>query len=123
MIFFEDMAHDEQEVLPQLPEVGFYYHYKHDPRESVDNYAYEVVGVGYHTEDDCRPIDQYLIWYRPLYHAFVYRLGKGKLGDTRPLSMFMESVTKDGKTLPRFTKITDAAIIMELTAIRDRMYS
>jgi len=116
------MAHDDIETLPALPETGFYYHYKHDPAGSVNNYAYEVVGVGYHTEDDCRPIDQYLVWYRPLYDAFVYRLGKGKLGDTRPLSMFMESVTKDGKTFPRFAKVTDPIILDELAKIRDQMY-
>lgn len=117
------MAHDDTEALPQLPETAFYYHYKHDPNGAVNNYAYEVVGVGYHTEDDCRPIDQYLVWYRPLYDAFVYKLGKGKLGDTRPLSMFMESVTKDGKTFPRFKKITDVRVLEELRAIRDKMYS
>lgn len=117
------MAHDDSETLPRLPERGFYYHYKHDPNGLINNYAYEVVGVGYHTEDDCRPIDQYLVWYRPLYDAFVYTLGKGKLGDTRPLSMFMESVTKDGKTFPRFLKIEDPAIVAELTRIKDEMYS
>ena len=73
------MNHDENEPLPQLPDLGFYYHYKHDPTGSVDNYAYEVIGVGYHTEDDCRPIDQYMVQYRPLYDAFVYRIGRAEL--------------------------------------------
>jgi hypothetical protein len=116
------MAHDESAPLPQLPELGFYYHYKHDPAGPVNNYAYEVVGVGYHTEDDCRPEDQYLVIYRPLYDAFVYRIGKGRLCDARPLAMFMEDVMKDGKTFPRFTHITDSAVIAELEAIRERMY-
>lgn len=117
------MSHTESEILPQLPETGFYYHYKHDPEGAISNYAHEVISVGYHTEDDCRPIDRYLVVYRPLYNAFVYRLGKGRLYDARPLSMFMESVTKDGKILPRFRKIEDPAVIAELTAVRDRMYS
>lgn len=34
----------------QTPEKGFYYHYKHDPNGSFDNYAYEVLNIGHHTE-------------------------------------------------------------------------
>ena len=117
------MTHEDSDTLPQLPDLGFYYHYKHDPKGSINNYAYEVIGVGYHTEDDCRPIDQYMVQYRPLYNAFVFRIGKGRLNDARPMQMFMESVTKDGKTMQRFTKITDPAAIAELTAICDQMYS
>jgi 8-oxo-dGTP pyrophosphatase MutT (NUDIX family) len=42
--------------MPQrVLEMGFYYHYKHDPEGPVNNYAYEVISVGFHTEDDCRP--------------------------------------------------------------------
>lgn len=116
------MAHDESAPVPQLPELGFYHHYKHDPAGEVNNYAYEVVTVGYHTEDDCRAEDQYLVIYRPLYDAFVYRIGKGRLCDARPLSMFMEEVTKDGKTCPRFSRITNAGVITELERIRKDMY-
>jgi hypothetical protein len=37
----------------KIPEINcFYYHYKHDPSISVNNYAYEVIGVGMHSEDD-----------------------------------------------------------------------
>ena len=104
-----------------IPEKGFYYHYKHDLARAVNNYAYEVMGVGCHTEDDCRPEDANLVVYRPLYEtASVYQAGK--LFDIRPLGMFMESVTKDGKTFPRFAKITDAAVIAELEVVRERMY-
>lgn len=116
------MSHEDSEATPQFPETGFYHHYKHDLAGEVNNYAYEVLGVGYHTEDDCRPIDQYLVFYRPLYDAFVYRVGKGKLTDARPLSMFMERVTRDGVTKDRFTKITNEATLKELTAIRNSMY-
>lgn len=105
----------------QIPAHGFYYHYKHDPSGTVNNYAYEVLGVGCHTEDDCRPEDATLVVYRPLYDtASVYRAGK--LFDIRPLSMFMETVTKDGQMMSRFTKITDKATIAELEQIRKEMY-
>ncbi len=117
------MNHKDTETLPQLPDLGFYYHYKHDPMGSVNNYAYEVIGIGYHTEDDCRPIDQYMVQYRPLYDAFVYRIGKGRINDARPLSMFMEHVTRDGKITPRFQKIIDPRILEELRIIRNEMYS
>ncbi len=116
------MVHDESVSVPPLPELGFYYHYKHDTTGLVNNYAYEVVGIGYHTEDDCRPEDQYLVIYRPLYDAFVYRVGHGRLSDARPLAMFMETVEKDGVTKPRFAKITDPEMIAQLSAIRTRMY-
>ena len=103
------------------PLPGFYYHYKHDPAGPVNNYAYEVMGVGHHTEDDCRPEDQYVVVYRPLYEAFVYT--NGKMFDIRPLAMFMEEVEKDGRTRPRFERITDTETINALKQVRDRMYS
>ena len=42
-------------IPKRVPEPGFYYHYKHNPNGPVNDYAYEVVGVGFHTEDDARP--------------------------------------------------------------------
>jgi len=72
----------------------------------VNNYAYEVIGVGYHTEADCRPEDVNMVVYQPIYESSVYKMGK--FFDIRPLAMFMENVAKDGKTFPRFQKITDA---------------
>jgi hypothetical protein len=36
--------------------------------------------------------------------------------------MFMEEVTKDGKTFARFQKITDPEIIKKLEEIRSQMY-
>ncbi len=105
----------------KVPEKGFYYHYKHDPNGSVGNYAYEMVGVGAHTEDDCRPEDVHMVVYRPLYpEASVYKAGK--LFDLRPLEMWMEDVTKEGSTFPRFQKIEDLEIISKLEIIRDQIY-
>ncbi len=73
-----------------------------------------------HTESDCRPEDKMLAIYRPLYEAKVFK--EGKLFDVRPLAMWMEDVTKDGKTFPRFARITDPAVIIELEAIKLTMY-
>lgn len=77
--------------------------------------------MGCHTEDDCRSEDANMVIYRPLYEsASVYKAGK--LFDLRPLEMFMENVTKDDKTFPRFQKIEDARVIKALEAARGRMY-
>ncbi|MBY0376737.1 DUF1653 domain-containing protein [Patescibacteria group bacterium] len=98
------------------PEVGFYYHYKHNPSGDINNYAYEVIGVGCHTEED----DTFMVIYRPLYESSVYTAGK--LYDVRPLDMFLEEVKKDGKSFPRFEKISDANVISELENIKREMY-
>jgi hypothetical protein len=107
-------------IPTRVPELGFYYHYKHDPAKAINDYAYEVMGVGVHTEDDCRPEDANMVVYRPLYEASVFKAGK--LFDLRPLDMWMGDVEKDGKTFLRFQKITDPEIISELKMIREKMY-
>jgi hypothetical protein len=53
---------------------------------------YEVIGVARHSETDER-----LVVYRPLY-------GVGGLW-VRPASMFLETVTHDGRPVPRFIRI------------------
>ncbi len=108
-------------MLPsEIPQKGFYYHYKHDPAGEVNNYAYEFLNVGHHTEDDCRPEDALLAVYRPLYNAFVYR--NGKMFDVRPLSMFTEEIEKDGVRMKRFTKVEDPAVIEKLETVKAEMY-
>jgi hypothetical protein len=104
----------------RVPKNGYYYHYKHDPAGLVNNYAYEVIGVGCHTEDDCRPEDATMVVYRPLYESTVYKAGK--LFDLRPLDMWMGNITKDGQQIPRFSQITDPAIISQLEHIKSNMY-
>ncbi len=105
----------------EQPEKGsFYYHYKHDAGMAFNHHAYEFMGIGHHTEieglDESR-----MAMYRPLdENAGVYK--KGKNWDLRPLKMFMEPVTKDGKTFPRFQKITDPELVAKLEKIRDDMY-
>jgi len=108
-------------IPTQVPENGFYYHYKHDDTKGISDYAYEVLGVGIHTEDDCRSEDANMVVYRPLYtEAFVYQ--HGKFYDLRPLEMWMGEVTKDGQTFKRFSKITNPKIIEQLENIKIEMY-
>lgn len=93
-----------------IPEKGFYYHYKHDPKGEINNYAYEVIGVGLHTEER-----NYTVLYRPLYeNTFLAPADYC----ARPLNMFMDVVEKDAKKIPRFTKITDLEILKKLKEIK-----
>lgn len=109
----------------RVPEMGFYYHYKHDPSKGINDHAYEVLGIGFHTEDDTRPGEEHFLSYRPLYEQNVYLASK-ELGipcfDNRPLEMWMSDVVKDGKSFSRFQKITDPVVIAELERIRGEMY-
>lgn len=109
------MSYDETKEVPVLPDLGFYYHYKHDPSGEINNYAYEVTGFARHTEDK-----SFLVLYIPLYENEWF---KPVDFQARPLTMFMEEVSKDGVIKKRFTKITDPKVVAELTAIRDRIYS
>ena len=95
-------------------ENGFYYHYKHDPNGSVNNYSYEVISVGTHTETK-----EKIVIYRSLYQTETQGGANYWL---RPLGMFMENVTKDEKTIPRFQRITDSDLILKLIEIRNKMY-
>lgn len=100
---------------------GFYYHYKHDPHGPINNYAYEIINIGHHTEIDGLEESKMVI-YAPLYpEAGVYKAGKHF--DVRPYAMFMEEVVKDGKTFPRFQKIEDEHVIEDLKKIKMELYS
>jgi hypothetical protein len=111
----------ESGMPQQVPESGYYYHYKHKADGAVNNYAYFIYGIGHHTEDDCRPDDRFMLVYRPLYEAFVYT--NGKMFDLRPLHMFYEPAVVDGVSVPRFVKIDDPAIVAKLREIRSQMYT
>ena len=108
-------------IPTRVPELGYYYHYKHDPAGLVNNYAYQVLSVGFHTEND-----EHLLNYRPLYEEAIVYQASLKIGmpcvDNRPLKMWMEDVIKDGVTLPRFKKITDELVITQLEEIRKKIY-
>lgn len=105
-----------------LPKKGFYYHYKHDPKKDIFNYAYEVIGIGHHTETSAEDGSGLFVIYRPLYEdAFVYK--NGKMFDIRPLDMFIEEVERNGETQKRFTFIEDTHIITLLELQLKKMYS
>lgn len=107
----------------KVPEIGFYYHYKHDSGGAFNNYAYVAIGVGCHTEDNCRAVDRFHGTYLPLYEeAAVYKAGKGTLHDSRPLTMFMSNVRKGGRSFKRFTKITDEKRVAQLKRQLRKMY-
>jgi len=65
---------------------GHYRHYKGN--------EYEVIGEGTHTETEER-----LVIYKALYEPYSIWV--------RPFDMFFETITIDGKTIPRFTKIEE----------------
>ena len=82
----------------KIPKNGFYVHYKHNFADSDRfNYVYEVVGIGRNTEDKT-----YTVLYRPMYKNDW--MPPATL-QSRPLGMFLEDVTVDGKTMKRFTPI------------------
>jgi hypothetical protein len=99
---------------------GFYYHYKHDHSGSINNYAYEVLGVGSHTEKEESSRDRYVVVYRPLYESGFYM--DGKMFAIRPYDMFVEEVEVNGVNVPRFRFILENEIIEELAEIKRAMY-
>lgn len=82
------------------PEKGYYYHFKHTD-DSINNFAYRVFGVSYHSESQ-----EPLVIYKALY-------GDNKMW-ARPLDMFMDEVEKDNYNGPRFKKIEDEELIGQL---------
>lgn len=97
----------------QLPEKGFYYHFKHN-LEDVFDHAYEVIGIGRETETK-----NSVVIYRPLYQSeFLGTLDVF----VRPLAMFTDDIEQDGIMHKRFSKITDPEIIKKLEEKRDEMY-
>lgn len=76
----------------QIPQKGFYRHYKHNPEKGFNDYVYEMIGVALHSEEKI-----YLVAYRPLYKNTYLTPADFSV---RPLDMFMENVEKDGKVIP-----------------------
>ncbi|WP_028451807.1 DUF1653 domain-containing protein [Chitinilyticum aquatile] len=74
-----------ESLLPRPPLTpGRYRHYKGN--------EYEVIDLARHSETL-----EWLVVYRPLY-------GEGALW-VRPYAMFLETVTVDGQSVPRFSRI------------------
>jgi len=75
--------------IPEVPAIraGTYRHYK--------DKLYLVLGIALHSETH-----EVLVVYKPLYKSDAEFW-------VRPYGMFMETVTIDGKTVPRFEYIGD----------------
>ncbi len=71
--------------IPAVVERGRYRHYKGN--------EYEVIGMAQHSETR-----EMMVVYRPLY-------GEGAMW-VRPAAMFVEDVLIDGKTVPRFMRLS-----------------
>jgi tellurite methyltransferase len=97
----------------QVPENGFYYHYKHNEDKGFNHHAYEVTGIGKHTEDDSD-----FVIYRSLYVNDI----TPATHFVRPIELFFDEVQYEGKTLPHFVKITDPEMIEKLKDIKEKMY-
>ena len=97
-----------------LPQKGFYRHYKYDPKGELYNYTYEVIGIARNTEEK-----SFSVLYRPLYESAWMPPAEYQ---SRPLDMFVENVEKDGASIPRFTMISDPELISELEGVRDSLY-
>jgi len=103
-----------------IPEKGFYYHYKHDSNKGVSDHAYFVLGVAKDTEDDCEEDFRYEVIYQPLYDLSEF-LGEKIDLCKRPLEMFMDTKEVDGKMIERFQKINDLETIKKLQDIRSEI--
>lgn len=60
-----------------MPEKGYYYHYKHDSEGEINNYAYEVIGVGLHSEGnhgEVSPKDMMKLLYIKWVNYLIYDL-------------------------------------------------
>jgi hypothetical protein len=97
-----------------IPQKGFYVHYKHNPEGELNNYIYEVVGIGRNTEDKTLTV-----LYRPMYKNDW--MPPADL-QSRPIEMFFDDVQKGEVKIPRFTLITDPKIVEELEKVRRDMY-
>lgn len=94
---------------------GFYYHYKHNPEISINNYSYEVVGIAKNTEDNTLNVI-----YRPLYES---KFLSGANYFSRPYHMFVEEIVIDNKTVPRFSKISNPTLISSLEEMKAKLYN
>jgi hypothetical protein len=97
-----------------IPEIGtFYYHFKHHPAGPVEEFAYLVVDIAFHTEIDNLEESRMVI-YRPVYRSPGANWEGKQRSLARPYAMFMDHVERGGYSGPRFNPITDILIIQEL---------
>ncbi|MFT7557875.1 MAG: hypothetical protein ACI83D_000549 [Planctomycetota bacterium] len=76
-------------------------HFKHDPSGPENNYIYEIMGIGRHSETE-----EVLVIYRPLVSGEYPWLDQvGASFNARPLEMFIDKKEVDGRLVDRFIKI------------------
>ena len=98
-------------ISMQKIQKGFYYHFKHNPGISLNNYAYKVIGTAKHSETE-----EVTVIYKPMYKNEW--LGEAELM-SRPIDMFLDTVEKPEYSGLRFRLIEDPEIIAKLSDIRD----
>jgi hypothetical protein len=99
-------------TVVQMPELGFYHFYLHDPNKSIFQHAYEVL----------EPLPEVTpaAAVRPLFVTPEYKRGQPRM--LVQLETFLSEVEKDGTRVPRFAKISDPTVILQLERIRSIMY-
>ena len=94
----------------------FYRHFKYDPSNTQipNNYTYEVIGIGNHTETNDK-----FVTYRPLYDNPHM---KGINFIHRPYDMFFGTVNRSTYSGNRFNEIKDVKIIEQLIKVSKSKY-
>ena len=73
--------------------------YRHYKSTWWTNHTYEVIGIAKHSETE-----ENLVIYKPLFDAESTRLGDAQFA-ARPLSMWFDTIEREGKSMPRFTLV------------------
>lgn len=102
-------------ICMQIPENGFYYHYKHDESKGFNDHAYEITGIVRHSEDGTL-----LATYTPLFENDWLSPATQCV---RPIELFFDKVMVEGVSLPHFVKITDLEIIAKLQEYKNTISS
>ncbi len=107
-----------------LPTPGFYYHWKHDPKnpDGIFDHAYEFLGP---LHDATLSDEQgYLVAsryaYRPLYESASIYPGKGV--NSRPIGQMTDNVDKPEYKGPRFIRIAEPALSAKMEERKRKMY-
>jgi len=111
-------------VIPAgpVPRPGFHYHFKRKPDQPINSCAYEVIGISWNAEND-KEDEEPVVVYRSLYDPSSPIPGTGQALDHRRVSNFFEMVDREGKSVPRFVRVTNPEDYQRLKAIRDQMCS
>jgi len=99
---------------------GYYYHFKHDSDGREQLRLLHLRRRPSH-EENCRSEDAFMQVYRPLYEE-AYATGTAGFSICAQLHMFFDPADWKGKQVPRFTKISRPDVIVQLAAIKARMY-